>query len=353
MGIGVLFFLGLGVIFAISLLYLLIVALVPGIKVHAVPLTKNKDIKGMKPDLPHTGHKTDVSFAVKNTKIRGWLFLPKNIVEPVACIVMAHGFGGTRDMGLESYAIRFHKAGFAVLVFDYRHFGESEGSPRQLLWIPFQLEDWSAAVEYVRNLKGIDPKRIALWGTSLSGGHVIVKAARDRGIACVAAQCPGVDGHASAEHIFKNQGIVKSLHLILHGQRDMARSWLRLSPHTIPIAGKKGDIACLTTPGAYEGFGKLAPDNFINEVCARIVLRADKYRPVAEAQHVQCPVLLQICDHDEITPQSAAEQTVEQLGSYVDVRHYPIGHFDIYEGKNFEISLSDQLAFFRRHLDKL
>lgn len=238
-------------------------------------------------------------------------------------------------------------------MFDYRYFGESEGTPRQLLWIPFQLEDWSAAIEYARNIEGVDPKRIALWGTSLSGGHVIVKAARDRGLTCVAAQCPGVDDRASAEHIYKNQGIVKSLCLILHGQRDMVRSWLRLSPHTIPIVGKKGDIACLTTPGAYEGFGKLAPDNFINVVCARIVLRADKYRPVAEAHNVRCPVLLQICDRDEITPQSAAEQTVEQLGSYADIRHYPIGHFDIYEGENFEISLSDQLAFFLRHLGKI
>ena len=156
MGIAVIFFLALGVIFAISLLYLLVVALVPGIKAPAVSVKKEKGTGGGENDLSQISSKTHVSFAVKDTKIRGWLFLPRDMAEPVACIIMAHGFGGTKDMGLESYAIRFQDAGFAVLVFDYRYFGESEGTPRQLLWIPFQLEDWSAAIEYARNIEGID-----------------------------------------------------------------------------------------------------------------------------------------------------------------------------------------------------
>jgi len=107
---------------------------------------------------------------------------------------MGHGFGGTKNMLLENYAIRYQKAGFATLIFDYRFLGESEGEPRQLIWIPYQLEDWSAAVAYARSLKEIDPSKIALWGTSMSGGHVIVIAAKDKNIACVSAQCPGLDG---------------------------------------------------------------------------------------------------------------------------------------------------------------
>ena len=92
------------------------------------------------------------------------------------------------------------------------------------------------------------------------------------------------------------------------------------------------------------------PESFINEVCARIVIRGDKYRPVKHARNVRCPVLLQICDHDSITPSSAAEETKKNLGEYAEVKHYPIGHFDIYIGDNFEKSVRDQLEFFKEHI---
>jgi fermentation-respiration switch protein FrsA (DUF1100 family) len=253
-------------------------------------------------------------------------------------------------MGLEDYAIRFQEAGFASLLFDYRHFGGSEGEPRQLIWIPHQLEDWEAAINYARSLRGIDPTRIALWGTSMSGGHVIVIAAKDNKIACVSAQCPGLDGRTSAEILFRKESIGYNLRMIMHGQRDLVRSWFGLSPHKIPIVGEPGSIALMATSDAYDIFGKLAPENFINEACARIIIRGDKYRPVKHAQYVRCPVLLQICDKDSLLPISAAEETAKILGKYAEVKHYPIDHFDIYMGDNFEKSVSDQIDFFRKHL---
>lgn len=339
---------GFGIIIGLIVLYLLIVTFIPGIRVSEQPLEHGKHLT-TQVDIKPSGAKRDVSFAVKGTSLQAWLFLPENLSAPVPCIIMAHGFGLTKDMGLESYAVRYQKAGFAVLVFDYRHFGKSGGQPRQLIWIPYQLEDWLAAIKYVRNLKEIDSGRIALWGTSFSGGHVIVTAAKDNQIACVVAQCPALDGRALRKMLFKRD-IGYILRMIIHGHRDYFRSWFGLSPHKIPIAGKPGCIACLTTPDAYDGYGSLVTDGFINEVCARIVIRADKYRPVRHAHNVRCPVLLQICDHDSITPKSAAEETERELGKYADVKHYPIGHFDIYTGDNFEKSVNDQLEFLNKHL---
>jgi alpha-beta hydrolase superfamily lysophospholipase len=98
------------------------------------------------------------------------------------CIVMGHGFGGTMDRMFET-AEGFAKAGLAALPFDYRGFGASGGEPRQVVDIEGQLEDFCAAVAFARKCGGIDPARIALWGNSLGGGHVIVVAARDPRIA--------------------------------------------------------------------------------------------------------------------------------------------------------------------------
>ena len=101
---------------------------------------------------------------------------------------------------------------------------------------------------------------------------------------------------------------------------------------------------------AYEAFGKLVPENFKNEACARIVIRMDKYRPIRQAQNVRCPVLIQVGDRDVGLPSSVVEEAEKRLGKYAEVKHYPIGHFDIYVGNNFERSVTDQLDFYRRHL---
>jgi dienelactone hydrolase len=347
MGIAASILLGIGILIGIGCLYLLFVALVPGIRAPSQHLEKAKQ-PFIDADAKISWSKKDVSFNVKNTSISAWQYLPENSTAPVPCIIMGHGFGGTRDMGLERYAVRYLAAGYAVLMFDYRYFGESDGQPRQLIWFPYQLEDWLAAINYTRSLKEIDPAKIALWGTSASGGHVIVSAAKDKDIACVTAQCPGLDGRASAMTAFKNEGL--NFRLIVHAQRDLVRSWLGLSPHKIPIVGKPGSIACITSSDAYAGYAKLASENFINETCGRIAIRADKYRPVKHARNVSCPVLLQICDHDSITPKSATLETEKELGKFAEVKNYPIGHFDIYFGDNFEVSVSDQLKFFKKHL---
>ena len=341
-------FQGIGIIIGLCAMYLLTVALLPGIKVPQQPFEKGDRIAGGSEPGPVPGRK-DVSFKVKGTALKASFYLPESLPAAVPCIVMANGFGGTRDM-LEPYAVRYQEAGFAVLSFDYRHFGESEGEPRQLAWIPYQLEDWSAAVKYARSLKEVDSAKIALWGTSFSGGHVIVIASRDEKISCVSAQCPGLDGHASGEIFIEREGIGKAFLMLMHGQRDMVRSWLGRSPHKIPIAGKPGSIAFLTTSDAYDGYNKLVPEGFVNEACARLFLRAGGYRPVKHAHKVRCPVLLQICDNDNLLPKSAADETEKELGEFAEVKHYPIGHFDIYMGDNFKKSVRDQLSFFKKHL---
>ncbi len=144
----------------------------------------------------------DVQFASGDDRISAWLYRPPNSAGGRApLLVMAHGLGAVRTMRLDAYAERFSAAGYACLVFDYRNFGDSEGRPRQLLDIGMQLADWAAAVAYARTLPGIDRHRIALWGTSFGGGHVIATAARLSGIAAAVVQCPFTDGVASARTI--------------------------------------------------------------------------------------------------------------------------------------------------------
>jgi pimeloyl-ACP methyl ester carboxylesterase len=335
------------ILLGLFVLELAIVTFAPGFSVPEQPLEKDQQVTREEEAKPPRSRK-DVTFQVNGTLISAWLYMPEDLSVPVPCIIMGHGFGGTKDMIMESYALRYQEAGYSVLAFDYRHFGESEGEPRQLLWIPYQLEDYSAAIKYARSLREIDPARIALWGTSASGGYGIVIAAKDKKIACVCAQCPGLDNEASSKMFVKTLGVGHILRLVIHGQRDMMRSRLGLSPHKIPIVGKPGSLAFFPVLDAYEGYGKLVPENFINEVCARVVLRSHGYKPVEHVRNVHCPILIQICDNDSLAPISA--ETEKELSKYAEVKHYPIGHFDIYIGSDFEKSVNDQINFFKTHL---
>lgn len=339
---------GFGILIGLFVAELLLVALLPGFLVPPQPLKKASRPTGEE-TAPVSQSRKDVQFFVNEMALSAWMYLPEHVPAPYPCIIMGHGLGGTKDAGLDPYAVRLQNAGFAVLVFDYRYFGESEGQPRQLIWIPSQLEDWSAAITYVRGLKDIDPVRIGLWGTSLSGGHVIVTAAQDSAIACVTAQCPGLDGREAALESFKRMGTGNSIRMIMHGQRDLVRSWLGLSPHKVPIVGRPGTIALMNTQDAYDSFGTIVPDTYVNEACARIIIRGDKYRPITYARHVRCPVLLQICDHDTLTSISSTEATAKILGDRATVKHYPLSHFDIYTGNGFEQGVRDQVEFFQKH----
>ena len=62
----------------------------------------------------------------------------------------AHGIAGQKDMGLEPFAELFASKGMAVLLFDYRNFGGSEGEPRNWVSPKRHLQDWDAALDYVR-----------------------------------------------------------------------------------------------------------------------------------------------------------------------------------------------------------
>jgi pimeloyl-ACP methyl ester carboxylesterase len=266
------------------------------------------------------------------------------------CVVMAHGFGATRNAGLEPYARRFSAMGLDALIFDYRHFGESDGEPRQLLSIRRQLDDWMAAVAFARTLEGVDPARIVLFGTSFSGGHVVEVAARDGSVAAVISQCPMMDGLAAIKNLFSYAGTGALFRMTWAGVRDLFRSFVGLKPLMMPIVAQPGNLAAMSTPDAVPGYMAIVPPDFRNEVCARIALTVGIYRPGLKADRLPCPILIQITEKDSVAPPQAAETTARRAGGRATVRRYPIGHFDIYVGEDFERSVTDQVEFLTRVL---
>ena len=288
--------------------------------------------------------RVDVRIPSHGEELAAYLYRPSGGDDPVPCVVMAHGFSATRDDGLPDYAEAFADAGFAVLLFDYRHFGASTGLPRQLLDIGRQQDDYRAAVQWARHADGIDPDRIALWGSSFSGGHVLTVAAADPRIAAVIAQAPYTDSLP----ILRRMSVRNLVPAAVAALRDSAGAVLGREPVLMPAAGPPGSFAALTEPDALTGFQAIiGPESlWRNEVAARLMLTLPFFRPVRSAARLTMPVLLCVCDADTTTPPSSTI-TVGRRAPRAELRHYPYGHFAIYTDPQVKI---DQVDFLRRVL---
>jgi uncharacterized protein len=290
--------------------------------------------------------RTDVTFTSGHDTCAAWLYTPAGEA-PHPVLVMAHGLGAVKEMRLDAYAERFQAAGYACLVFDYRHFGASTGEPRQLLHIDRQLEDWRAALEYIRSREDLDPARIVLWGTSFGGGHALLTAARDHAVAAAIAQCPFTDGPASLLALHP----VSAAKVTARGLVDLAASRLGRGPVLVATAGPAPSAGLMTAPDALPGMTAIAAGGapWRNEVCARVGLKIPLHAPGRRVKDIHCPVLFCVCEPDTVAPAKATQRHARKAPKG-EVRLYPHGHFEIYLGDAFERVIADQLEFLSRHV---
>lgn len=123
------------------------------------------------------------------TTLRGWFYTPESSSSKLPCIVMAHGWTALKEMDLDAFAEYFtSKLPMSALVYDNRNFGESDGEPRHEIVPALQKSDYSDAITYAQSLEQVDPDKIAIWGSSYSGGHVLEVGAVDRRVKAVLSQ---------------------------------------------------------------------------------------------------------------------------------------------------------------------
>jgi dienelactone hydrolase len=276
--------------------------------------------------------RVDVSFLSRGAKCAAWLYLPDGVANP-PIVVMAHGFGADKVLRLPAFAEKFVEHGLAALVFDYRNFGDSEGEPRNLISPKRHLEDWKAAIEFARTLSGINPQKIALWGTSFSGGHVLATAAAVPGISAVVAQVPFVDGIASAAMY----PLKFSLEAFGHGLIDLFSMIFLRKPHNVPVVSEPDRFGLMNTPECMPGYKSLEPPNYVpkNFAPARIVFTLPFYRPVKSAAKITCPVMIICAEKDTLIPVQAVKKTAGLIRN-AKLVSLPVGHFEVYTGDWFE-----------------
>jgi pimeloyl-ACP methyl ester carboxylesterase len=264
-------------------------------------------------------------------------------------VVMAHGFGGTKDSGLAPFAQELRAAGLGVFAFDYRGFGASAGEPRQRISVAAQLADFRAAIAAAARQPGVDPGCVVLWGISMSGGHALTVAADRTDVCAVISVVPLVSGPAAGLRALRQVGAAAIAGSTATAVRSALSARLGLAPTMIPIVGHPGERAALTADGYYDSYLALAGPMWRNEVEATVGLEMGSYRVAPHASRITAPVLMQIADFDRVAPAHAAAKVA--FKARAEVRHYPCDHFDLFRtGPWFDPAVDHQLHFLRRHL---
>ncbi|WP_036605297.1 serine aminopeptidase domain-containing protein [Paenibacillus assamensis] len=259
---------------------------------------------------------------------------------PKPCIILGSGFGGTQDTpSLIAAATAFAQAGFCSFTFDYRHLGESDGLPRQIVSISGQQEDFLSAIRFIRDHPAVDEHRLGLWGSSLGGGHVISVASRASEITAVIAQIPYNGFPKKSTHSWWQR--LKLLRLI---RKDQNRAKKGREPLYIPMVGNTGELAIMVGSDAARTIAGMQSSTWRNEIAPRVIMEMAKYKPSSTADKVKAAVLICYGEFDKETQGPQTKELIEALPT-VEVKVYPATHFEFYEPGVRDGIISDQITF--------
>jgi uncharacterized protein len=293
----------------------------------------------------------DISFKTTDgTTLRGWHHLPGSSGK-YPTIVLSHGFSAVKEMYLDKYAEAFARAGLASLVYDNRNFGASDGEPRQEIDPWLQVRDYSDAITFVRTLEQTDAERIGVWGSSYSGGHVLVVAAIDRRVRCVVSQVPLISGWQNFRRLVRAD-FLGSLQAGLHADRDSRAAGG--APAMLPVVAEDPTApSALPTADSYKWFTTTATARapaWRNEVTLRTIEYGFGYEPGAYIGHISpTPMLMIVAIGDHLAVSDLAIAAYERAYEPKRLVLLPGGHFDAYV-ESFEQSAKPACEWFQTHL---
>lgn len=293
----------------------------------------------------------DIEFDAEGAILRGWFYSAAPAEGTAPTVVMAHGFSAVKEMYLDSFAEVFAAAGLNALVFDNRNFGASEGQPRQEIdpWV--QVRDYRHAITYATTLPEVDRGRIGVWGSSYSGGHVLVVGAIDRRVKAVVAQVPLVSGHDNLRALVRADFIAGFREMF---DADRLARFRGEPPAMVPVVDENPLApSALPTADSWQWFsetGRTRAPAWRNEVTLRSVEMFTEYEPISYLPYISpTPLLLMPARGDHLVPAEITIAAYEKAREPKRLQILPGGHFDAYVS-GFEAASVPARDWFLEHL---
>ncbi|MEA2773293.1 MAG: uncharacterized protein QOD93_6255 [Acetobacteraceae bacterium] len=283
--------------------------------------------------------------------LRGWHYLPGGSSGKLPTVIMAHGFSAVKEMYLDRYAERFAEAGLASVVFDNRNFGASDGEPRQEIDPWLQIRDYRDAISFAETMDETDSGRIGIWGSSYSGGHVLVVGAIDRRVRCVVSQVPIISGHDNVRRLVRADHIAGFQRMF---EADRRARFAGKPPAMVPVVSEDpAGPAALATPDSWTWFTETARTRapaWKNEVTLRSVEMLSEYEPGNYISYISpTPLLMIVALSDHLTVADAALSAYQRALFPKQLATLKGGHFDAYVAE-FAQSSGVAASWFVQHL---
>lgn len=274
----------------------------------------------------------NIEFISKESLCRGWLYIP-DVVSKVGAlpgIVMAHGFAGHKEMGLDRFAECFKAAGFVTLVFDYRFWGESEGEPRNQIFALEMVEDYRNAITWLSKRPEVDSDRIGIWGTSYSGGLCLHVGTHDKRVKAVVAQVPSTLNPESRRSKAPDTWDVIGESLI----SDRIQRYETGEVNYLKVVAPEGEACIFPDKDAYDfymEFKEFSP-KWRNEVTLESLEKVREFDPVSLI-HMMAPTALLLIagENDNLVPVKTVKETYEKAQDPKALEIFPITHFVPYK----------------------
>ncbi len=300
----------------------------------------------------------NIQFESQGTVLRGRLYLPKSsLLEKHPVVVMAHGFTSTiNNMTADKFAERFSEAGFAVLLYDHRNLGISDGEPRQEINFWVQARGYMDAIDFVDTQPDIDASNISVWGASLSAKEAFLVGSVDDRVHSIITIIPAfgdafpTEDQDGALYAFASETLLSDDILSLpHSTTE---------PMAVVSHDQLGNPSRLKELTAYRWFieyGGRFGSNWRNVVSYSNTEIPENFHIGQCASHIKAPILMIVAKNDEMegaSPKVAQRifKMIRQPKEWVDISG---GHFGLlyYPSAFFEKSSKAQINFLKRHLE--
>ena len=293
------------------------------------------------------------SFESKGLQCSVTFYTPDQVASGDRCpaIVMAHGIGLTKEMGLPQFAEFFVQAGFVVSLFDYRYQGASEGEPRGQMLPTEQHEDFRNAITWTQLQSEVDPERIGLWGFSYSGGHALHLAAFDRRVKAIVAQMPTASGFLTSRRVASPLELEELTKLL---SQDRIKRYQTGEVSYLPLVAPPGQPCFLATPDAFnwvESTKSASEGRWENRISFESIEHCLYYEPAPRLEAIfPTPLCLIVGEKDFLSPADLSAAVHARAMEPKSLTILKGGHFDAFQGEGFEIASTAALRWFEKYL---
>ncbi|WP_125132122.1 alpha/beta fold hydrolase [Microbacterium sp. 10M-3C3] len=281
------------------------------------------------PRAAHAAARTeDVEFAAGGVLLRGKLFLPAGTVEPPPVVIVQGGLGGPAESNWPM-APAFTAHGLAILAYDHRSTGYSDGEPRQEFDPWQQCRDLRDVITHLTLRDDVDATRLGLWGVSIGGANSMFTAAMDRRVGAVVSIIPPVSGWSARR--LQPPETLTALEALIPVDRQ---NRLRGEPAaTIRLHGRPepGRPVMFSDAEGLEFVEKAIHGlpSFRNEITVSTLDRIFEMEVTAYAERIHAPLLMVLASHDTVAPVEEAREMFARIPEPKQLIEYAGQHYEI------------------------